>query len=158
MAPKEGRLIKLKAYIDFLVERWVDHSAMKITLALQKHVDHAWYATLDAEDRVRHEAWEDLPCVLEKLQSSSQKIKKEINKLFFFFSMDENVIFFMIRHHADFSGIFGSEFVSKTLQKMYRGGINEAKEFLIDAFTRRNFQEVLPVIYSYFNTHEKAVV
>lgn len=152
---EDGRLIKLKSYIDYLVEEWDGKQEVKTAKKLQKLVHHTWFAALEASDCVRNETFDHLLKMLDKLQSSSQRIKKGVAKMLPYFAGDENVVFFMIRHHARFSGIYGSDFVFKTLQKMYPGGIAEAKSFLQTAFMRRNFHEVLPALNSYFNSHEK---
>lgn len=61
---------------------------------------------------------------------------------------DENIVFFLFRHQKRFSDIYKPSFFNRILNKMYPCGLKDAKEFLINRYAQRGFQELLETISS----------
>ena len=66
------------------------------------------------------------------------------------FSLDENVLFFILRHKDKLDSIYGEGFVKKIFNKMYPDGINEAENYVKKKYAKRGFHNLLMVIASKF--------
>lgn len=149
--PDEGVLVKLKSYVDYLSEKWSSSPDSKIISDLQKSVHQLWNHSIDTLETLESNGLESFPAKFDKVQHSAQKLKKALAKAIPCFKDDENSIFFIIRHHTAFTSIYGSEFAAKLLDKIYPGGLKEARNFLQQAYTRRKFAHLLPSIKTFLN-------
>ncbi len=149
--PDEGVLVKLRAYVDYLSEKWASYPDAKAISDLQKNVYQLWNCSIETLESLHANGLESFPAKFDKVQHAAQKLKKALAKAIPCFKDDENVVFFIIRHHTTFSSIYGTDFVVKLIDKMYPGGLKEAKAFLQQAYTRRKFFHLLPSIKTFLN-------
>lgn len=149
--PEEGVFSRLKAYVDYLAEKWSSDPDAKVIHDLQKCVHHLWSASMDTLAVLEATGMEEFPAKFDKAQAFAQKLKKALTKALICFKDDENVVFFILRHHAAFSAIYGIDSTHKLLDKMYSGGVAEAKMFLQKTYAKRQFCHLAPVINTFFN-------
>jgi hypothetical protein len=72
-------------------------------------------------------------------------------------SHNENVIFFLLHHNLEFDTLFHAPYVMGLLDKMYRGGIDQAEQHLIRQYTKRGFENLLPrVIQTFANVRTQS--
>ena len=71
-----------------------------------------------------------------------QRATRLMLQLIMFFSDEENVIYFLIKHREDLKHIYRSNFFNKIFSKMYLGGISEARDFVIKSYERRGFHNI----------------
>lgn len=83
---------------------------------------------------------------LEKLILQMHRLARLIARLFIQFRDDENVIFFLVRHHEDFDELYGEHFVFKLIVKMYASGMDGAEDFLVRSYAKRGFEVLIPLI------------
>jgi len=62
------------------------------------------------------------------------------------FRDDENVLFFLLRHQAEFDHVYSASMVSKTLETLFAEGLGAASNFLTGRFERRGFYHLIPLI------------
>lgn len=62
------------------------------------------------------------------------------------FRDDENVLFFLLRHQAEFDHIYSASMVRKTLETLFPEGLKTASNFLAGRYERRGFYHIIPVI------------
>lgn len=153
---EEGILSKLKCYASlFAANSEFLHSKR---LQLEKNASQAWKASLEALDILRliHEQKQDLSLYenlyhrLNYLTAMFKKLGKLLAELILEFAMDENVLFFILRHKEKLDGIYGEGFVKKMFIKMYPDGINEAEKFVKRKYAKRGFDNLLMIIASKF--------
>lgn len=151
-----GILGKLKNYCAFFSHN-TDYED-KTLLAMHRHADKAWILCMQSMDIIgaMHEAapkasaahQEELYTILEKINACMRNFARLISEVCLQFSDDENVVFFILRHHEQLDAVIGPGYVSKLLRKMYPKGIQEAARFLIKRYTGRGFANLLPAISS----------
>lgn len=75
------------------------------------------------------------------LKQLSSAIAKAIPR----FKDNENVVLCLLQQQQELDAFYGTAFTYKIIKKMYRN-LNEAHTFLINAYTQREFKELLPEI------------
>jgi hypothetical protein len=153
---EEGILSKLKSYAAlFAANAEILHSKH---LQLEKYANQAWKVSLESlevlrliqEQRDDLSLYEDLYQRLSHLTAIFKKLGKLLAELILEFSLDENVLFFILRHKEKLDHIYGTGFVKKTFIKMYPDGIAEAEEYIKRQYANRGFNHLLMVISSKF--------
>ena len=143
-----GQLAKLKNYCSLFLQNADSHE--KEPIALQYNADKAWIYCLEALDLI-HQTSPDHTASLtaiEKACSSLQRFARLIVRLLPQFRDDENVIFFVLRHHEKFDALYGSKFINRLFYRMYPKGPKEAGFFLTQKYLHRGFDNLLPLVAS----------
>lgn len=153
---EEGILSKLKSYTAlFAANAEILHSKH---LQLEKHANQAWKVSLESLEILRliQEQKEDLSLYenlyqrLNHLTAIFKKLGKLLAELILEFYLDENVLFFILRHKEKLDCIYGTGFVKKIFIKMYPDGITEAEKYVKKQYANRGFDNLLMVIGSKF--------
>ena len=138
----EGILTKLKTYCSLFLENSI--SSEKDFIAIQHYSEKVWQGCLQAID-----ALEEVPIdraamlsAIDKASSAMHRFAKQLARLCHQFRDDENVIFFILRHHSLLDSLYGPRFTSKLLSKMFPKGLREVQHFLITRYAQRGFTVV----------------
>lgn len=142
----EGLLVKLKTYCTLFLQNAEGNE--KELIAMQHYAEKIWQACLLAIDALHETPQERAPLVasLDKACSSMHRFSKLAARLIHQFREDENVIFFVVRHHQRFDRLYGNRFVYKLLNRMYQKGLRETQQVLVKKYTERGFDNILPII------------
>jgi len=79
---------------------------------------------------------------VDKASSAMHRFAKQLSRLIHQFRDDENVIFFLLRHHSVLDSLYGQRFTLKLLSRMFSKGLKEAQHFLITRYAERGFTVV----------------
>ncbi len=97
------------------------------------------------------------PIHLKALAREMQSLTRNMHKVGHFltkelqqYAHDENVIFFLLRHRKEFDTLFHAPYVVAMLEKMYRGGLDQAEQHLVRQYTKRGFENLLPHVNQVF--------
>lgn len=138
----EGVLAKLKTYCSLLLEH--SFGSEKDFIAFQHYSEKVWQGCLQAID-----ALEEVPldraamlASIDKASSAMHRFAKQLTRLVLQFRDDENVIFFLFRHHATLDSLYGNRFTLKLLNKLFSKGMKEAQHFLIAKYSERGFNAI----------------
>lgn len=169
-----GVLTKLKNNCTTLCDTIASED--KDLILLERYANRSWLLTLECVDILRET--QQLPSdlriddpvdsetsnelqgptllckTLEKLILQMHRLARLIARLFVQFRNDENVIFFLVRHHEAFDELYGEHFVFKLIAKMYASGMDGAEDFLVSNYAKRGFEELLPFIRGKIQTIE----
>ena len=83
---------------------------------------------------------------IDKFLDNMRRASRLILQLLMSFNDDENVILFLLKNQESFEKVYRPKILSKLFSKMYKNGITEAKDFLINSFSGRGFDHLLPQI------------
>lgn len=144
----EGLLPKLRTYCAFFAQN-ADTDEKEI-IAMQHYVDKLWQHCLQALNLLKKSLPDrsSLLTALDKANSTMQHLAKLIARLIHQFRDDENVVFYVLRHHQTFDRLYGNRFVVKLIGKIYPNGLKEVQFFLTKKYADRGFKNTLPVIHS----------
>lgn len=142
----EGLLAKLRSYCTLFLQN--DDTNEKEWIAIQHYADKIWQACMQAIDAVQ-----DIPqdrhiliLALDKASAAMQRLAKIIARLIHQFRDDENVIFYVLRHHKIFDKLYGHRFTVKLMAKIYPKGVKEVYLLLAKKYQERGFDNLLPTI------------
>jgi len=119
-------------------------------------VNQSWLACIQLHDFVV--ALFDLPVNkwnenLAQIESLESKIYRKMNQftkhlptIIQEYSNNENVIFYIVRHHQDFERLLSKTFLKNLFNNIFDGGVKEVKNFLLRRYRRRGFSQLLPII------------
>lgn len=89
---------------------------------------------------------------IERIQRKIKLLKKFILTILKTFEQNENVLFFLLRHHERFSLFFEKKFVFKFFSQLFsESRIEEVRAFLIHRYAMRGFDHLLPIINEKFD-------
>jgi hypothetical protein len=154
---EEGILSKLKIYAAlFVANAEILHSK---SLQLEKYSNLAWKSSLESLEIMRLiqnqqsdlSLYESLHERLNYLTTIFKKLGRLLAELILEFSLDENVLFFVLRYKEKLDTIYGVGFVKRLFLKMYPEGITEAEKYLKHKYAKRGFNNLLLVITSKFS-------
>lgn len=93
---------------------------------------------------------------LRKLKSHIQLQSRLIVNTLMQFQQDENVIFFILRHHRRFIQVFGVRYLQQLIQRLFpEGGMREMQQLLTRCYSLRGFDHMVPVINEKIHELEK---
>lgn len=148
-----GMLGKLKNYCAFFSHN-ADYED-KTLLSMHNYADKAWILCLQSMETLRAIQAEskasaaqraELYAMLDKLNLYMHRIARLIGQASLQFSDDENVIYYLLRHHKQLDALLGKGYTGKLLKKMYPKGVQEVGRFLMKRYTSRGFENLLPEI------------
>lgn len=149
--PQDGSLAKLKHYCALLCQACDVHDVQFIQLHEEAH--QAWRLSVQLFDLLKP----SLPVfkakknpsattILRRLSRSIEKLGKKVVRIIQDFRHDENVIYFMLRHHQQLDSLYGENFVARLFKKFFPQKNKGVGEFLIQRYTERGFSHLIPVI------------
>ncbi len=154
--PNEGILTKLKGYCANLLHHVNPHD--KVSLALSRLAGQSWlqcHNCLDAynlwqEEPASRDLQDDLQKQLARLLQFHLRWTKLLAQKIKDFREDENVLFFLLRHHEDFDACFGEGFVRTLFLRLspasQRKSLQAAEDFISQKYLKRGFESLLPII------------
>ena len=66
------------------------------------------------------------------------------------YSGDENIIFFILRHAAEFDTIYNQGFVKNLFSKISPNGLHELQNTIVEKYKIRGFDNLIPIINTKF--------
>ncbi len=84
--------------------------------------------------------------LIRNMHKAGQQVTKELAS----YAHNENVIFFLLRHRREFDTLFHAPYVVSLLDRIYRGGVDQAQQHLIRQYTKRGFENLLPQVTQVF--------
>jgi hypothetical protein len=141
-----GILTKLKTNSELLAEKGAksDNDYMELLNAAHK----SWLHCIHAVDLLRdvekaRGSIADLKMGVEKALASIQKLKPAIEKIIPKYAHDENVLYFILRHHAHFDRHMGVNWTRNLFSTLHPQGI---WNFMKERYETRGFHDHLPMI------------
>lgn len=148
---EESILSRLKNYCAFFSQHTDQQS--KEAFEMHKYINRAWLACIQSldmiyllDESVTKNCQKNLHKSLVKIVHLMQKFSRVLIKVLMQFKADENIVFYVLRHHTQLDQLFGSQFVYKLLHRMYPKGLDQVAFFLRKRYTLRGFDHLLPVI------------
>jgi len=150
-----GLLAKLRNYCVFF-----SHNANlqdKESILLQRNANRIWETCLACLDFMQSllnqsskvnvlEQKKVLNLLIEKMMRCMRHFANLLAKIMVNFRDEENVMFFLLRHHQEFDRCYGSQFIAKFFNKMFPKGLIESQQFLSERYTNRGFENLVPLI------------
>lgn len=99
---------------------------------------------------VLHRLWQ--------LVRSVDRMSQSVLQNFFVLGKEETIIFFLIRHHEMFANLYHRSAVLDLIDQLFRGGIDEAEQFLVKMYGNRGFDHLYPVIFTYIEEIKAASI
>lgn len=91
-----------------------------------------------------------------QMTQNMRKLGNAISKMILHFRNNENVLFCLLQRQKELDDFYGAAFTQKIFKKMYRN-LDDARLFLIDAYSQREFKELIPEITTSINSlHSKS--
>lgn len=148
---EESILAKLKNYCAFFSQHAEQQS--KESIEMHKFINRAWLACIQSLDMIylldestAKTYQKTLRKALLKIVTLMQRFSRALIKVLTQFKTDENIVFYLLRHHAIFDELFGSQFVYKLLHRMYPKGLEGVAAFLKKNYAVRGFEHLFPLI------------
>lgn len=152
---EKGSLNKLRHYCYLFVHR--SKSEDKDIANMNVCVSKAFHSALQCREVIlslQQESLENtsvpsyvtLYQLLDRLIDNMRRVSRLILRILIQYRTDENVLYFLLRHREDFDRLYKTQFVIKILKKMYPRGIKEAGELLVEKYSRRGFDSIIPAI------------
>lgn len=147
-----GILVKLKDYSDLLVHNANENEAFN---HIHNYFHKVWLKCRQALDLLQSsnlvegslaDTFKKIAVIIETINQSIRSAAKLIAQMIFEFRNDENVLFFLLRHHVQLQELYGREFLFKLFTKMYPKGMDAAEEFIVKKYRKRGFNDLIPVI------------
>jgi len=88
---------------------------------------------------------------VEKLEKKLKKINSILNGIAIHYDQDENVLFFILRHHEEFYNLVGPQYVVSLISNSFDNNLKKAERWLKQRYKKRGFQRLLPIIESKFH-------
>lgn len=122
----------------------------KTSIAMQEYADQAWLiashmATILKRNGKKDEA---IQKNLEKLNKILAKLGRVILKALTTFKLNENVLFYLLRHHKHIKAAFGLTQSNQLFKRLFKEGVKEAVQFMTSRYAIRGFQQIIPIISS----------
>lgn len=159
-----GVLSKLNHYFA-LFSRQEEYASKQI-LDLYRQINQSWlictqlHDLLFSLDGLSSKKWksyvEEISSLNNKVCSKIEKFAKHLPLIVSLFSKDENVIFFVVRHHEAFDRLFFSGYTYRLLSKVYANKVAEAEKMVLKQYRRRGFEQLLPIIQEKFKRIQQA--
>lgn len=149
----DGMLTKLRYYTALLCQTNPLHDSMET--AIDQEANESWLLAMQVLDtiralrRTRTTAPDiaDLKAAFKKLSKSIKRLANLVSDAIVHYQDDENVIFFLVRHHRDLGELYENpSFVPKLLRKMFPKKLPEVQTFLTKSYKARGFHHLVPVI------------
>ncbi len=156
---EDGILARLKNHCLYLREAFSFQSKKEshTLFKMQNYINKAFINCLQSLDalhltdkiEISEKQIQNLHKLLNQIISPMRKFSKLAASVMQKFRNDENVLFFMLRHKSDLDRLYGSQFVFKLINRMYKKGIDEFSDFLLDRYKKRGFHHLIPGICNY---------
>lgn len=144
---ENGLLTRLKN-LCLLFLQWYPSKDQNI-LQMSHCVDKLWSLCMDSLKHISSDCAASLLVQnIHEVIISLENFRHFLGEILLQYRSDENVVFFLLRHHAEFDDCYGKNFVVDLLKKMYPDGVNEVERFLSKRYALRGFQHLLPTISS----------
>jgi hypothetical protein len=158
----DGFLTKMKNYCALLCHH--DNNEVHDLYRMYQESNQAWLLSLRVLDVVRtmlqqpptekaHDPSLFIP-TLKKLTNCLKRFSRLVMRAVLPFSQDENVVFFILRNKEQLDALYKPKFTKDLIKKMFSKGIQEASQFLLERYTIRGFNNLIPLINRKFEELE----
>lgn len=130
-------------------------------ILLKKHAIKSWLYSTEMRDLASHLLREFLPnpiSTFERFQKTEIQITRTLkilgnalSKMILRFKKNENVLLCLLQRQNELDAFYGIAFTKKIFKKMYQN-LDNAHRFLVDAYSQREFKELIPEITDCFNS------
>lgn len=150
----KGPLTKLKLYCEQFT--YNTQYQNKSSLAVCTNVYQAWIIalhTLELLNLLEQSSHTTIPGslllelkrILRRLDQRMRHVTKQIPRLLNAYRDNENVIYFLLKKRRQLSEIYGEETINKAFKDLFNK--NSFSELIIQRYSRRGFEHLLPTIY-----------
>lgn len=161
--PEYAALTKLRIYCTQFAE--TAESDDKGTLGLQELADQAWLIASQTVTtfKIQYRNGEFAKVLLNlqkniaKLDKIISKLSKQILKALARFKLNENVLFYLLRHNDQIVTAFGLSQSQQLFKKLFKDGLREAVQYMTSRYALRGFSQLVPIISSRAAELEKKV-
>lgn len=163
---ERGILTKLKDYYALFSQKY--EGDKEKNQQLSHHIFKAWscgYEGLTIAEFLEHQLYLRLlssakdycsiSLIIEKLYACLSTLSLSLSSLLMDFREDENVLLFLLRNQELLNQVYGSNFTLEIFCKIFPNGLSEAALFLKKQYSKRGFDQLLPLITSKINEMEK---
>lgn len=146
----DGIQTKLKNYCALLCQNGT--SRVKNEVGMHREANQAWLIALQLLDAIRLQDTSTkktihlLQSLFKKLDRSTKRFARYTANAICLFHNDENLLFFILRYKEDLDELYGEGFIAKILRKMFPRSLDKAKNFLMQKYTDRGFDHLIPII------------
>lgn len=105
-----------------------------------------WLISLRCLELLEAESKESAIPLAERMEQVTLKLGRSLLKLISHFSRDENVLYYLLRHRADWNEVLGEDILLKTIKIAQFSSVEELKQFLIMQYRKRQFDSLLTKI------------
>ena len=152
--PESGSIVKLRNYCTQFAE-----SAMpgdKVAITMQQYADQAWLITSQSITTIKiiikngneNTTSKEIVKTVEKLDKVLKKLSNLILKALTRYKLNENVLFYLLRHQEHITSSFGLTQSSQLFKRLFKDGVREAVQFMTSRYALRGFQQLIPIISS----------
>lgn len=151
-------LYKLNGYCALFSHQYESKSQTEQTL--YRYVNQQWLTCIQLHDTLHTflddspKNWkiymEEIGVFVDKIYKLGDRFKKLLPKVISPYAKDENVLFFIVRHHSDFDKLFGLGYTKSLLKKVSLKPIEELKKMISRRYNNRGFTQILPIISEKF--------
>ncbi len=152
-------LSKFKIYCALYTQNGLTNQQKKWVLQLQQNSNQIWLYCMQCldllhalkKDGQNQKTGDSFNKIRAKMLICLTRISKALIPLFDAYSEDENVLFYILRSRAQLDEIFGDNFVAQMLAKMHPKGISGIETLLLDRYSKRGFNHLLPIIQAHIS-------
>lgn len=146
----DGIQTKLKNYCALLCQN--GSGRIKNEVGMHREANQAWLISLQLLDTIRLQDTSTkktihlLQSLFKKLDLSTKRFARYTANAILLFHNDENLLFFILRYKEGLDKIYGDGYLAKALRKMFPRSLDKAKNFLVQRYTDRGFDHLIPII------------
>jgi hypothetical protein len=125
---------------------------------IKKHATKSWWYSTEMRDMASHLLREHTPHTFAHFQKTQMQMARTLktlgsvlSKLILRFKNDENVILCLLQRQKELDAFYGQNYTKKIFIKMYKN-LDTAQCLLVDAYSRRKFNELIPEISGCINS------
>lgn len=89
------------------------------------------------------------------LKKGIRSFTRALLKQLKFYTLDENVLFFLLDHYLEFDAFLGKMNTAKSIQAVM--DLKDAKHWILTRYEKRGFRHLLPSIQNIFEEWERCV-
>lgn len=150
--PESGALAKLRNYCTQFAESALPGD--KIALMMQQYADQVWLIAsqtttafkVSLKNGVEKPVGTALVKNVDKMDKLLKKLGSVILKVLARFKLNENVLFYLLRHQEHITSSFALSQKNQLFKKLFKDGVREAVQFMTSRYALRGFQQLIPII------------
>jgi len=148
-----GHLPRLLHYCSLLATHFDDPPSLLCKL-LQQTLEQAVQIAKRCHDLLAKDEQEHSK-LYTKLRKEIRTLMKLLFEKVYDFRDNASVLYFLLRHQEQFDTLYREPIIKKTLYAIFPSGMQEAQNFLIEKFSKKGFNHLIPSIEQKLKNLEK---